>query len=182
MAGASSQGFPAWWDHTCKRLGGLPGGAVIGVTHDMEVAGADSAGKLNTNIKNSRYVCKHRGCPSRCFSKWDCNAQCCAWAAVQHVMAMSAHGAAWVWLLVPPRVLGAEHLPGVPGASQVGTCGKGHCGKCCRSSLFYTPAEQKHKGSMSLCCFHWAFIEHLVCTFKTTLCNTLRKVLSSPTC
>lgn len=77
MARASSQASPVWEDHACKRLGGLISGAVTEVTHDMVVAGTDPAGKLNTNIKNSRYVSKHRGWPSRCFSKWDCDAQGC---------------------------------------------------------------------------------------------------------
>lgn len=30
------------------------------MTHDMEKAGAHPAGKLNTNIQNSRYICKYR--------------------------------------------------------------------------------------------------------------------------
>lgn len=70
LVGASSQVCPLWWDHTCKRLGGLLGGAVTEVTHDMEAAGANPTGKSNINIKNSSYFCKQRGWPSGGISKW----------------------------------------------------------------------------------------------------------------
>lgn len=61
-------------DHTCKRLGGLPGGAVPGVKCDMEADGANPAGKSNINIKTSSYFCKQREWPSGGFSKWGCGA------------------------------------------------------------------------------------------------------------
>lgn len=80
--------------------------------------------------------------------------------------AMSAHGAAQVSLLVPPAALGAELLPGMPGPSQPGTRGKRHREKSCGSSLFYSSAEQNQEPSKCLCCFYWAFIGHLFCTFK----------------
>lgn len=152
--------WPPWW---CCH----------GVTHDTEVDGANPAGKSNINIKTSIYFCKQRGWPSGGCTKWGCNTWGHVWTALQCVMAMSAHGATWIWLLVLLMVLRAQHLPGVPEASLPGMCGKGCCGKCCRSSLVNTPEKQNSKGSVGLCSFPLAFNRAFSLYFSTIICNSL---------